>query len=226
MSKLGGLRKLNNRDESKISNKNKEKYDSMILYLRGSKINEYHQELIRQDIISMILGAEERGESLKRVFNGDYKATLDEIIDSAPVQDTKERFIYNLSTVFFVAFVLLGVIFVMKTIAQFRDNEPLRYVLLLGDLITFLITGAASVVVLNALTSGVVFSKNQSQKNNIILWVVLVVTFGVVYLNRQYTPRIVLIDSSIVVGIIIIGIIGALYKLIDKYYTDKYHTEL
>ncbi|WP_425539526.1 hypothetical protein [Microaceticoccus formicicus] len=226
MSKLGELRKLNNRDEAKISNKNKEKYDSMILYLRGSKINEYHQELIRQDPISMILGAEERGESLKRVFNGDYKATLDEIIASAPVQDTKERFIYNLSMLFFVAFVLLGVIFVMKTIAQFRDNEPLRYVLLLGDLITFLITGFASVVVLNALTSGVVFSKNQSQKNNIILWVVLAVTFGVVYLIRQYTPRIVLIDSSIVVGIIIIGIIGALYKLIDKYYTDKYHTEL
>lgn len=226
MNKLSVLRKQNNRDEEKISKKNKENYDNMILYIRGSKINEYHQEVIRQDIISMILGAEERGEGLKQVFNGDYKATIDEIIESAPVQDAKERFIYNLATVFLIAFISLSIIFVTSTIGQLLRGDMLRYVLLLGDVVTFLVIGVAAVVVINMLTSGIVFAKDQNKKINMGFFVILAISFGLVFLNILFTPRIVLVDSSIVVGVVLIAIIGAGYFIINKLYMDKYYTEI
>lgn len=60
--------KANNEREELINEENDKVLTDMICYLRGSNISEYEQELVRADIIEMVLDAQERGENINSVF--------------------------------------------------------------------------------------------------------------------------------------------------------------
>lgn len=96
------MQRKNNKDDKKIHPIYKDSYNKMILYLRSSDINIYHQEYIRQDIISMILDGQERDAELKEIFGDDLKGFIDEVIDAAPKITKKQKVLETISSVLFL----------------------------------------------------------------------------------------------------------------------------
>lgn len=67
MNKLAKeLLKKNNNREKAIFDENKEIYTNMIVYLRGSDLSEYNQEVVRGDIIELIIDGQQRGDNIKK----------------------------------------------------------------------------------------------------------------------------------------------------------------
>ena len=67
------LMKKNNKREKAIHKNNDELYTNMIVYLRGSDMTEYNQELVREDLIEMILDGQNRGDDIQKVMGDNYK---------------------------------------------------------------------------------------------------------------------------------------------------------
>lgn len=84
MDKLKKLQKENTLLEGRIDNSNNQTYTDMIVYLRGASISPYHQELIRNDIVNMLLEAQERQASLVSVFGEDRHDFINQVIKSTP----------------------------------------------------------------------------------------------------------------------------------------------
>lgn len=58
-SKTKALQKSNNLLDRKIRPENRSVFTDMICYIRSADISDYHQELVRYDLIEMILSAQE-----------------------------------------------------------------------------------------------------------------------------------------------------------------------
>ncbi|MFZ2483040.1 MAG: hypothetical protein WAW70_02855, partial [Streptococcus parauberis] len=80
MNKVKALQKENGRLEDGIKEVYSKDYTDMIVYLRGAKINDYHQEEIRNDLVSLLLEGQDRGESLEDIFGQDKQAFIDDVI--------------------------------------------------------------------------------------------------------------------------------------------------
>ena len=91
MDKLKKLQKENTLLEGRIDNSNNQTYTDMIVYLRGASISPYHQELIRNDIVNMLLEAQERQASLVSVFGEDRHDFINQVIKSTPKISKKEE---------------------------------------------------------------------------------------------------------------------------------------
>jgi DNA-binding ferritin-like protein (Dps family) len=71
------LKRLNNKLEEQLNEENREAYTDIICYLRVANISEYNQEIIRQDLLEMVLSAQERGENIQTVIGEDYRTFCD-----------------------------------------------------------------------------------------------------------------------------------------------------
>ena len=78
------LLRKNNTREKEIVDENEEIYTNMIVYLRSSDLTDYNQEVVRGDIIELILDAQQRGDNIQKVMGNSYKEICDEIIEVMP----------------------------------------------------------------------------------------------------------------------------------------------
>ncbi|WP_085832620.1 hypothetical protein [Clostridium merdae] len=106
----------------------------MVCYLRASHLSEYHQEIVRQDLLEMLLSAQERGDSIESVIGNDYKTFCDEIIASLPARTVPQRICGALSTFFQCAAILsvIGVLFSKDTYRIIRTaftNQPVDFLI-------------------------------------------------------------------------------------------------
>lgn len=109
------LRKENNRLDGLINEENQAVFTDIICYLRGSKLSEHDVEIVRFDLTSMVLEAQERGENIESLFGKckGYKEFCNEIIDSFPKKTKLQTACEFFSTFFLVCAVslLIGIIF-------------------------------------------------------------------------------------------------------------------
>lgn len=91
MNRVKELIKKNNEREKVMLNENVQIYTNMIVYLRGSELSDYNQEVVREDIIALILEGQDRGDSIQKVMGENYKEICDEIIDAMPKKTKKEK---------------------------------------------------------------------------------------------------------------------------------------
>lgn len=101
------LNRLNNELEVQLSKENDVVFTNMICYLRVADLSEYDQELVRHDLLEMILSAQKRGETIQDIIGQDYKSFCDDIIANLPSQSTKEKNISMLSTIFLCLAILI-----------------------------------------------------------------------------------------------------------------------
>lgn len=85
------LNRLNNQLEEQVSPENDIVLTDITCYLRGANISIYHQEVVRHDLLEMIVSAQKRGEDVKTVIGGDYKVFCDEIIENLPPRSKGEK---------------------------------------------------------------------------------------------------------------------------------------
>ncbi|PRR79148.1 hypothetical protein CLLI_09930 [Clostridium liquoris] len=86
-----GLLKSNNKMEKEIHKNNEKILTDMIVYLRGSDMTEYNQELIREDLIQMIIDGQNRGDDIQKVIGDNYKEICDKIIETMPKKTISQK---------------------------------------------------------------------------------------------------------------------------------------
>lgn len=149
------LNRSNNALDKQISAENHEAFIDMICYLRGAKISEYHQELVRQDLTEMLLSAQERGENIREVIGEDYKGFCDSIIASLPPETPGQKIIVFFDTLCWCLSILglINIVISNETITLIRNavtGKPLDFSISisLGSLIAtgVILTAAFAIV--------------------------------------------------------------------------------
>ncbi|QAT42256.1 hypothetical protein [Aminipila luticellarii] len=129
--KVEELRKRNNRlEEEKLSESENSDMTKIVVYLRGSRLSDMDQELVRQDILDIILAAKERGEEMSQAIGLDYKSFCDEVIAEMKPKGVEERVEETFITVLMSASVLLMIKMIFFTVEMIRSvfvNEPVHW---------------------------------------------------------------------------------------------------
>jgi len=109
MSKQIELRNSNNELEKLLNKENYAAMSDMVVYLRSANISDYQVELVRQDLLDMALGAQERNEPLSQVMGGSYQSFCDEVIKNVEHRTLRQRIIEWLM-ILIMGFSVLGII--------------------------------------------------------------------------------------------------------------------
>lgn len=138
------LNRSNNELDHRLTAENDTVMIDMVCYLRASSLSEYDQERVRQDLLEMVLSAQERGDSIDTVIGGDYQSFCDSIIESLPQKSPRQK-ICGFLSIFFLCAAILGAINLVISksfIFLIRDllsgNQPdFAFPISAGSLITF-----------------------------------------------------------------------------------------
>lgn len=122
-NKTKELNRINNDLDKKVNAENEEALTNIVCYLRGANISEYNQEVIRQDLLEMVLSAQERGDNIKTVIGNDYRTFCDDIITSLPQKTTKQKVLESVDIVCWAMSVLtlINIIIANETIELIRN---------------------------------------------------------------------------------------------------------
>lgn len=166
------LNRINNELDKQLNAENNRVLTDMICYLRVANISEYNQEVIRQDLLEMILSAQKRSENIQTVIGEDYKVFCDNIIASMPPQSIKEKILGVLDTIFLCTSILgaINIITSRDTIFLIRNiitGEPLNFQIAvsIGSLISYGIIIAASFCIVHLICK-TSFKRVKKKKTN------------------------------------------------------------
>lgn len=152
------LNQLNNILDRQINTENREAFTDIICYLRGADISEYHQEIIRQDLLDMVLSAQKRGENIRAVIGEDYQAFCDEIIANLPRRNRKEKVVEFLDIICWCLSVLgtINILMADETIAMihnFATGRGINYEISIsvGNVISAVFIIAIALTIVNSI---------------------------------------------------------------------------
>ncbi|WP_447450289.1 hypothetical protein [Streptococcus hongkongensis] len=179
MNKVKALQKENNKLEKAIMEAYSQDYTNMIVYLRGAKINEFHQEEIRNDLITLLLEGQKRGDSLEDIFGQDKQAFIDDVIASVPKMTRKESILNTLDLLLLLVFIFL-VIFLAGDILTYileglvNHNHPtLRMTISWLDLATMLLTITVSIAIVEMIVKGTYTLSDKVMRRRFIFFCIL-----------------------------------------------------
>lgn len=221
MRKYKEIQNKNNQQENQLKTENKEAYQNIILYLRGANINIYQQELIRQDLLNLVLEGQSRGESIEDVLGEDLQSVADEIILSVPKMTNIEKFL-NAISLFLRITLVLGAVkvgFSLLNWLTISNGEPVVEVGL-TDVFFNVFIGLVSVFIIYKIVDDSLNESDQFTKQSrfsifaaTVIIFILIVTF--LFLSFKFNP--IIFSTSIT-----IFIMGLLTLLLTMYALDKY----
>lgn len=85
------LQIANDKELRRLSYENRGWVRKITAYLAGKYVDDAEVENVRRDVIAMLIGAEERGESAEAVIGADYRAFCEEIRESMRTKTEDER---------------------------------------------------------------------------------------------------------------------------------------
>lgn len=135
--KTKSLIKENKRREKEINKENDKILINIILYLRGSDLSRYHQEMVRSDLIEMIIDGQERGDDIQKVIGENYREICEEIISSFPPKSNGEKIFQFASEIILILWIF-GIISVVSDflIIRFITKESYQFNLTTGKIIS------------------------------------------------------------------------------------------
>lgn len=211
------LLKANNEREKLINKENDEVYTNMVVYMRGSDIDEYNQEKVRADLIEMIIDGQQRHEDIEKVMGGNYKEICDEIIATFPKKTKKQKLMEMLTISLSSLWILVGISIVQSLVVNLIKGESIySYGVTVGNLLNMvLITVVANAIVIY--TCKQVFDKPNKNKvlEFIKLWVIAMIIIGSCML-LTYFLDFVIIKTSIIYAIIFVAIIFCSERIISS----------
>lgn len=150
------LNRINNDLEKLLYLENNPAMTDIICYLRGANISEYNQEIIRQDLLEMVLSAQERNENIQTVIGTDYKTFCDDIIATFPPKSLKEKIIefFDAVSLGLSFFCLVNIIMSDEIIVLIHNlivGEPLNFEIAVTDglIVSLLIIFVAAFSIVN-----------------------------------------------------------------------------
>lgn len=183
MNKTKKLNRQNNQLDTQIWPENQEIYGDMICYIRSANISEYEIEMVRQDLIEMILSAQGRGEGISSLFSGNYQSFCDEVIAAIPPRTPKQRLLSFFDSGFWYLSILIGLNILLskdfpKIIQAAFAKAPIRWSLSvsLGSLVSMLVILFAAILLVQWICK-----TSFEKKQNPLLMVAAALGFGMVY---------------------------------------------
>ena len=168
-------------------------FSSINVYIRNSGLDEYKRDELVNDILDMILQAQERGEDIKTVIGSDYKVFCDEIInESSKDKSFYFKFIKFMRNSFFMAayyctirsFGALGLLLFNQT-----KNA---YIEVNGIDVIFILTLIVIAYAIPKIFSKSAFNKHKIRKGILYSILLLAATFGIITLFTILTKGMVL----------------------------------
>lgn len=217
---VDGLRKSNSRLEENLSERENKDMIKIVAYLRGSHLSDMDQELVRQDILDMILSAKERGEEMSQAIGTDYKQFCDDIIAEIKPKNIKEKVKDTLSMVSMSAamLILIKMVFftagVIKTVILKQTinwNVPIQYL----DIFLMVFIVAASWAMVEVILKDA-FDENDRRTKLIVavIFVTLIVGFGLLYGFHIGTGT--LFEMNLIVGYFLAALLFVISKINDR----------
>ena len=149
IGKSKALLKQNNQREKELTKENNQVLTDMVVYLRGSDLSDYNQELVRADLIEMVLDAQVRGDDIEKVFGENYQSICDDIISAFPKRTTSQRVLSSINNVLTCVSVLTLILALQSGILIMMNKESVMVTVTLGTLLNYLIITVAVIVGLN-----------------------------------------------------------------------------
>lgn len=210
------LRKANNELERQVGFSSWDVLTDITWYLRSSKLTNMQQELVRRDIITMVIDGERRGQTAKNVLGEDYQAFCDEIIAAVPRTSLKRRLLGRLGVLFAVLAFECGCLLLSGLVRGYVDSTLPMLVFSLGTIIQYAIFIALVIVLVRQLTRHVfdMFGRERWSRRKIATWVGygvgLAVAGGIAVFLREPV-----IHVHVLVGVIIFVGAAAIALAID-----------
>lgn len=201
------LLKENNELENKLGIEENDILTDIVVYIRGSKISEYNQEIVRRDITNMLIEGQERGQAVRDVIGDDYKAFCDAVIAEMPEMTAKERVLNAVQ----IAFMCFGIILLIWFVFSLVRGSFREVYITLGDIVSGVVIILSAIGIVMAITKDVF---NDEKLSGWKLFLAYFVISATCILPSIFIRTIVLTVPSVAVLIIIaLSFVG--YKLID-----------
>lgn len=189
------LLKGNNKKEKMINESNISRYTEMIIYLRGSDIDKYNQELVRADLIEMIIDGQERNDDIKKVMGGNYKDICDEIINNFPKKTIKQKLIDILNVSLSSIWILVGISLIQTIIVNLlQGNKMYSYELSVGNLLNMIIITVMANIIVNYLCKNAFVNLNKNKTLELFkTWIITIIIIGSCITLSYYLDYVIIV---------------------------------
>lgn len=189
------LLKGNNKKEKMINESNISRYTEMIIYLRGSDIDKYNQELVRADLIEMIIDGQERNDDIKKVMGGNYKDICDEIINNFPKKTIKQKLIDILNVSLSSIWILVGISLIQTIIVNLlQGNKMYSYELSVGNLLNMIIITVMANIIVNYLCKNAFVNLNKNKTLEFFkTWIITIIIIGSCITLSYYLDYVIIV---------------------------------
>lgn len=200
----------NNQLEKQISLDSELVMTDIVVYLRGANISEYQQEVIRQDILQMVIDGEQRGAEIKNVIGEDYQSFCDQIINEVPKLNKKQRCLYAVRD----GCLYLGILIAIWTgfgVVKMLKNNSLYIPVTAGDIISICMCILAAIVIVGIITKKSFDESFVKGKQMHVLFIgalLICITAAVLFTQRVFEVHVVILGAVLL-------ILAALYKIMD-----------
>ena len=202
--------------EKEILAVNKEVYENMIIYIRGSDLTERSIELVRSDILDMLLDAQFRGDNIGKIFGEKYKKVCDEIIDAMPKKTPKNKFIESFN-IFFMTTSIIGFIILISKLSDdlLTTKKLTNFTLTLGELVSGILVIFVSFGIVRYI-SKTALKGNKSRKQKYLEIIGTILLLGIIVFSSVILPTIIF-ETSYFKAFLTVVILFVVNQLIEYY---------
>lgn len=204
------LRKANNASSNELNKENDKIYTDICVYIRSFSCSDYQQEVLRSDILRMMLDGQKRGASMQDVIGDDYQAFCDQIYAEIPKTSQATKCLSTLGTLCYCMALLLGIWLVFGVVDNVMAQTAITKVAVTsGDLVSFILILIIAFTLVNHLSKRAFTMHNKKTMLVFALCAILIVVVNV-------TMRVVLFQVSIYIGLAIVIICYILHRAIER----------
>ncbi|HGC7431343.1 TPA: hypothetical protein ACI0UE_001634 [Streptococcus agalactiae] len=226
MDKLKKLQKENTLLEGRIDNSNNQTYTDMIVYLRGANISPYHQELIRNDIVNMLLEAQERQASLVSVFGEDRHDFINQVIKSTPKiskkEETLQRWDLAILLLTIQMIIFLGGYLITEALQQ---SVPDLIPITLLDVLFAIFISIIAVKIADTIIYATYNFDKSKEKKYFFRYMFLILSLIIAYILIGKYCHLPFINIPLWIYLIILGLSFSLHIIVKKYLNKHYYIE-
>lgn len=179
-NKTKKLMKENKIKEKELNKTNSKNMIDIVVYLRSANISDYHQEIIRYDIINMLIEGQRRGLHINDILGEDYKTFCDEVIAEIPKLKTKDKILKGIRGILpgIISLIIIWMSFGFFDIFTSSTTYP-SIPFTLGNLISGFLIICFSLILINFISKSSFSAKNGINKKTLFtLCLLLFLTSG------------------------------------------------
>ena len=205
------LRKENNQACKQLEKENDILYTDICVYIRSFSCSEYHQEVLRADILRMMLDGQQRGLSMQEVIGDDYQLFCDRVYAEMPRTGKRQQSLSMVGTICYCMSLLIVIWLVAGIFDHLLNKQALTWLpLTLGDVVSSILILISAFVFVQYICKHA-FAKDDRK----MMLAFALCTIVIIIINVTLTQ--VLFEVSMYVGLASAFLLYVLHKGLEKY---------